>query len=80
MVESNKENQILDLKDGRKLCYAECGNSNGKPIFHLHGHPGSRLEIRFFGEKAEEYDIHIIAVDRPGNGLSDFQPKQTLLD
>ena len=80
MVESNRENQVLELKDGRKLGYAECGDLNGKPIFHFHGHPGSRLEIRFFGEKPKEYGVHIISVDRPGFGLSDFQPERTLLD
>lgn len=80
MVESNKENQILRLKDGRKLGYAEGGNLNGKPIFHFHGTPGSRLEIKLLSEKSKEHGIHMIVVDRPGFGLSDFQPKRTLLD
>ncbi len=80
MVESNKESQVFELKDDRKLGYAECGDLNGKPIFHFHGDPGSRLEIRFFGDKPKEYGIRIISVDRPGYGLSDFQPERTLLD
>ncbi len=80
MVESNKESQVFELKDDRKLGYAERGNLNGKPIFHFHGDPGSRLEIRFLGEKLKEYGIRIISVDRPGYGLSDFQPERTLLD
>ena len=80
MVESSNENQVLELKDGRKLGYAECGDLNSKPIFNFHGYPGSRLEIRFFGEKPKEYGVHIISVDRPGFGLSDFQPERTLLD
>jgi len=80
MVESNKENQVLELKNGRKLGYAECGDLNGKPIFQFHGHPGSRLEIRFFGEKPKEYGVHIISVDRPGFGLSDFQPSYLIID
>ncbi len=80
MVESNKENQVFELKDGRKLGYAEYGDLNGKPMFHFHGHPGSRLEGRLFGEKPKEHGVHIISVDRPGIGLSDFLPKRTLLD
>ena len=80
MVESNKEDQVLELKDGRKLGYAEYGDLNGKPMFHFHGYPGSRLEGRFFGEKPKEHGVHVISVDRPGVGLSDFQPKRTLLD
>ncbi|MFW9990006.1 MAG: alpha/beta fold hydrolase [Candidatus Odinarchaeota archaeon] len=70
----------MKLKDGHKLGYAEAGDLNGKPIFHFHGHPGSRLEINFFGEKSKEHGVHIITVDRPGFGLSDFQIKRTLLD
>jgi pimeloyl-ACP methyl ester carboxylesterase len=80
MVESNKENQVFVLKDGRKLGYAEGGDLDGKPIFHFHGHPGSRLELRMLGEKPKEYGFHIISVDRPGFGLSDFQLRRTLLD
>jgi len=80
MVESNKEDQVIQLKDGRKLGYAEYGDLSGKPMFHFHGHPGSRLEARLFGEKPKEHGVHLITVDRPGLGLSDFQSKRTLLD
>jgi pimeloyl-ACP methyl ester carboxylesterase len=80
MVESNKENQVLELKDGRKLGYAESGDLNGKPIFHFHGHPGSRIEIKLFEQKSKQHGVHIIAVDRPGLGLSDFKPGRTLLE
>lgn len=80
MGEINKESQILKLSDGRNLGYAETGDLNGKPIFHFHGHPSSRIEIRLFGQKTKEYGVHIIAVDRPGIGLSDFKPGRTILD
>jgi pimeloyl-ACP methyl ester carboxylesterase len=80
MVESNKEDQVLELKDGRKLGYAEYGDLSGKPMFHFHGYVGSRLEAKLFGEKIKEHGVHVISVDRPGIGLSDFQPKRTLLD
>ena len=80
MVEFNREDQVLELKDGRKLGYAEYGDTNGKPMFHFHGHPGSRLEDRLLDEKPKEHGVHMISVDRPGVGLSDFQPKRTLLD
>jgi pimeloyl-ACP methyl ester carboxylesterase len=53
---------------------------NGKPILHFHGHPSSRIEIRFFAKKLKELGIHGIAVDRPGVGLSDFKLGQTLLE
>jgi len=80
MVESNKENQVLLLKDGRKLGFAECGDLSGKAIFHFHGHPGSRIEIKLFGEKPQKHGVHLITVDRPGIGLSDFKTDRILLD
>ncbi|MHA2009524.1 MAG: alpha/beta fold hydrolase [Candidatus Hodarchaeales archaeon] len=80
MAEIDKENKTIELKDGRNLGYAEGGDLNGIPMFHFHGHPGSRLEIRLFGQKPQQYGVHIITVDRPGHGLSDFVPGRTLLD
>jgi len=80
MNEQNKETQTLELKDGRKLGYAEFGDLNGTPIFHFHGYVGSRLEAKLFAEKAKEHGVRVISVDRPGLGLSDFQPDRTLLD
>lgn len=35
MVETNKENQVLKLSDGRNLGYGESGDLNGIPIFHF---------------------------------------------
>jgi len=80
MSEQNKENQVLKLKDGRNLGYAEFGDLNGTPIFHFHGYVGSRLEAKLIAEKVKEHGIRVISVERPGLGLSDFQPDRTLLD
>ncbi len=80
MYEDKKLNQTLELSDGRKLGFAEFGDLNGKPFFHFHGHPGSRYEILLYGDKPTKLGLHVIAVDRPGIGLSDFKPKRKLLD
>jgi pimeloyl-ACP methyl ester carboxylesterase len=64
----------LALGDGRKLGYAQCGRPDGEPFFYFHGHPGSRLEARFADRAAAEAGLRVIALDRPGYGLSDFQP------
>ena len=80
MNEQNKEAQVLKLKDGRNLGYAEFGDMNGTPIFYFHGYVGSRLEAKLFAEKAVKHGVRVISVDRPGLGLSDFQPDRTLLD
>jgi pimeloyl-ACP methyl ester carboxylesterase len=73
------EGQIR-LKDGRLLGYAETGNPRGRPVFYFHGFPSSRLEIQLVEPSARKADIRVIAPDRPGYGLSDFQPGRTIGD
>jgi pimeloyl-ACP methyl ester carboxylesterase len=81
MIEINDLNQTLKLNDGRTLGYAERGASNGKPVFHFNGFPGSRLEITLIDEKILiDMNVRLIGVDRPGMGLSDFKKGRTLLD
>ena len=70
----------LRLKDGRRLGYAEYGDPTGKLAFFFHGMPGSRLEARFADEIARKHALRLIAVDRPGYGLSDFQRGRSFLD
>lgn len=72
--------RALPLRDGRHLGYAEYGRPDGEPGFYFHGHPGSRLEPQFADEAAAAAGVRIIALDRPGYGLSDFQPGRTILD
>ncbi len=72
--------QQITLKDGRRLGYAEYGTPDGKPIFYFHGNPSSRLEGWRLDEPAKHIKAHIISVDRPGMGLSDFKAGRRLLD
>jgi len=75
-----KTNQTITLGDGRLLGYAEYGTPQGKPVFFFHGNPSSRLGGRLMDEAANETNVRIIAVDRPGIGLSDFKPGRQYLD
>jgi pimeloyl-ACP methyl ester carboxylesterase len=68
------------LNDGRKIEYALMGDRFGKPAFLFHGFPGSRLTWRNMDEPGKRHGLRIIAPDRPGYGLSDFQPNRRLLD
>jgi pimeloyl-ACP methyl ester carboxylesterase len=49
-------------------------------VFHFHGVPGSRLEARLLASVAEDVGVRLIAVDRPGMGLSDFLPDRRIRD
>jgi pimeloyl-ACP methyl ester carboxylesterase len=77
---SDSIDQTIKLKDGRTLGYIDLGNKDGKPLFHFHGFPGSRLEAMILADRALIKKIRVISIDRPGMGLSDFQKDRTLLD
>jgi len=77
---ADRMQQRCRLPDGRCLGYAEYGEARGRPVFYFHGFPGSRLEARLAEHAAVSYGIRLIAVDRPGYGLSDVKRNRTLLD
>jgi pimeloyl-ACP methyl ester carboxylesterase len=79
---TDRTNKQIKLKDGRMLGYGEYGAPDGKPVCYFHGHPGSRLDWLLFDadDSAMELNAHIIAVDRPGTGLSDFKPDREILN
>lgn len=76
---ANESSKVLTLADGRRLGYAEFGDPSGKPVFFLHGTPGSRL-FHLPRWLEPSMPLRIIAPDRPGMGLSDPQPGRRLLD
>src|SRR5258708_37156679 len=77
---SDKPGKLIHLRDGRALGYADFGALTGKPVFFFHGFPGSRLQHAPGDSIATSLGAHIITIDRPGFGLSAFQPGRTLLD
>ena len=74
--------QQITLPDGRKFGFNEYGPIDGKPLFYFHGTPSARIEFNVFGSEGilESLNIRIIAPDRPGSGLSDFQPNRQIMD
>jgi pimeloyl-ACP methyl ester carboxylesterase len=79
---TDRSNKQIKLKDGRMLGYDEYGAPDGKPVLYFHGHPGSRLEWPVWDsdDYATKLNTRIIAVDRPGTGLSDFKRGRKILD
>ncbi len=56
---------------GRRLGFATFGTPHGRVIFWLHGTPGARRQIPVEARAyAEQHDLRIIGVDRPGIGWS----------
>ncbi len=81
MVEEHRQNLdiTLHLHDGRALGAAMTGKPAGYPVFHFHGSGSSRLEVSLMAPLAEQHDVRLIGLDRPGYGLSDFKPGARLL-
>lgn len=78
--------QTLTLPDGRQLGYCLYGQPEGRPCLYFHGTPSSRLEPQLLAAYDVDLNlllykanIFLIAVDRPGMGLSTFNPKGDLL-
>lgn len=72
---------ILRLRDGRRLGYCEAGDlAAGAPVILLHGNPGSRYMRHPDDALTASLGVRLITPDRPGYGLSDYQPRRTLLD
>ena len=61
----------IAVGDDRQIGFAEFGAPQGRAIFWLHGTPGARRQIPIEARVyAEENDIRLIGVDRPGIGSS----------
>jgi pimeloyl-ACP methyl ester carboxylesterase len=71
--------QTVVLRDGRRLGFAEWGDRTGTPVFFFHGMPSSRLNGHADPSVLDRRHVRRIAIDRPGMGLSDFQPERKLL-
>jgi pimeloyl-ACP methyl ester carboxylesterase len=71
--------RYLRLADGRRLCYAEYGDTGGQPVFVFHGNPNSRLLWGVIPGSPFLPAVRLIAPDRPGYGRSDFVEGVTTL-
>ena len=76
----DKNHLIIRLPNGLKLGYSEFGDTFGKPILLFHGQPGNRLFRHHNDAIAKRLGVRMISIDRPGYGLSDFQPQRTIID
>jgi pimeloyl-ACP methyl ester carboxylesterase len=68
------------LRDGRSVGYAVYGDPDGRAGFYFHGSPGSRIQARLGDDAGARLGVCIIAVERPGFGLSDFKARRAIAD
>src|ERR1700752_3244258 len=61
----------IAVGDDRQLGFAEFGDPQGRAVFWLHGTPGARRQIPTEARVyAEQHNIRLIGIDRPGIGSS----------
>lgn len=65
---------------GHTVGGVECGDGAGSPVLYCHGVPGSHVEAMAFDDVAGDVGVHVIAVDRPGIGLSSLAPRRQILE
>ena len=70
----------VTLPDGRELAYEEYGDPAGFPVLSFHGGLSSRLDAAPAHEAAVAKGVRLISPDRPGIGLSTYQPGRRLTD
>lgn len=66
--------------DGRHLMVERLGDPQGRPVFLLHGTPGSRLGPAPRGMVLYQRGMQLIAYDRPGYGGSDRLAGRSVAD
>ncbi|MBP2704049.1 alpha/beta hydrolase [Microbispora sp. RL4-1S] len=72
--------QIVLAPDGRRLAVEERGKPGGRPVFLLHGTPGSRLGPSPRATVLYRLGIRLISFDRPGYGCSDRMKGRAVAD
>ena len=70
----------VTLPDGRVLAYEEYGVPTGFPILSFHGGLSSRLDAAPADHAAVAAGVRLLSPDRPGMGLSTYQPSRRLTD
>jgi len=75
-----RDSAVTVLPDGRDLGWLELGDPAGMPVFAFHGTPGSRLQLAIDDSLMRANGLRLVCPDRPGYGLSTFQPGRRLID
>ena len=65
---------FMILPDGRRLAYRTYGNPEGSPVVYFHESIGSSRLPPGTDAEARHLDLHLIAPERAGFGLSDGDP------
>ena len=80
LVELGPDSRQVTLSDGRLLGFDDLGDPDGVPVLFFHGFGSSRVVRHPDDDIASELGARLIAVDRPGIGISTRQPGRRVTD
>jgi len=80
VLELEPQSRQISLADGRLLGFDDFGDPDGTPVLFFHGFGSSRVVRHPDDAVAAELGVRMIAVDRPGIGLSTRQPGRRVTD
>jgi len=71
----------VDLADGRRLAYAQGGETDAPAVLYCHGFPTNRRELALLQPALERSAVRarVLAFNRPGYGASTFQAARSFL-
>jgi len=70
--------RVCTLADGRSIGFDDVGDPDGTPVLYVHGTPDSRRARHPDDGLAAAAGVRLVAVDRPGVGLSSPHPGATV--
>ncbi|MFD9126449.1 alpha/beta fold hydrolase [Kitasatospora sp. NPDC059571] len=70
--------QVVEAAGGRRLAVETTGDPSGRPVFLLHGTPGSRVGPMPRSSVLALLGVRLISFDRPGYGGSGRMPGRTV--
>jgi len=71
---------VVGTDDGRELAVETAGDPQGRPVFLMHGTPGSRIGPRPRTTALYRLGVRLITYDRPGYGRSGRLPGRRVAD
>jgi pimeloyl-ACP methyl ester carboxylesterase len=77
---SAEVDRTLRARDGRQVGFATFGDPAGVPVFYFHGLASSRLEGALAHPIGLQRNVCLVAIDRPGYGLTDTRPGHRIAD
>jgi pimeloyl-ACP methyl ester carboxylesterase len=80
LVELGPKSRQITLSDGRRLGFDDFGDPKGVPVLFFHGFGSSRVVRHPDDDIATALGARMIAVDRPGIGLSTRRPGRRVTD